>query len=76
MTWRAWLRVLAFTLALLFVWGTAYTIVEYAVARQVSEARRAEKEHQLIQRMIEAGRSIEEIRRAIEDLDRRYEDGR
>lgn len=73
MTWRAWLRVLAFTVALLLVWSAAYTLVEYQIARVVSAERLARAELQLVERMIEAGRSIEEIKAAVESLNRRYD---
>lgn len=72
MTSRSWLRVLAFTLALLLVWGTALTVVQYHVAVAVSQERLARAELALIERMAEAGRSIDEIQQAVGALNRRY----
>ncbi len=70
---RKWLRVLLFVLALLAVASASYTIVEFHVARTVSVFRLREARRDLVKAMVDAGRSEEQIRLALEDMDRRYD---
>lgn len=73
MSWRACCRAIAFTLVILFMWAVAYTVVEYQVAKAVSAQRKADATAELIERMLEAGRDANEIRAAVEALNRRYD---
>ncbi len=75
MTCRAWLRVVAMVIVLVLIWALAYTVVEYQVAKYLDEATRSRMEEELIERMVQAGRDIEEIRRAVEAFNRRYKNG-
>lgn len=72
MTIRAWFRALILLLAIIVVWMLLYAAVSHRNAVYVEAEKRARAEHALMERMIEAGRSIEEIQAALERLKERY----